>query len=291
MMTKEVVRAMEIQKFLGLSEQKQFAILTQVDINELKNPDDFPLLKKYIAMNVLMKARFAAEDHSRFNLTAHFRDFLGSYKREYKFNVSRSFDHSDSRISGLSSDSKSTVPLSSVSESERNDEITENNGYRFFHMSEIGFFNGNRKIFDLGVDQDNNIITKRINTKEGLQLNSSQPIHSELVTWDRLNEEDQLTALLAEIKKETSYENTLGYDLLCVVMTCTNALLYFGWFRPLFMPLALLVNLVIYPVVLPPLLVLVAIEHLIINPIKWVLESNEYDFVVEELTSPATAAI
>jgi hypothetical protein len=57
-------------------------------------------------------------------------------------------------------------------------------------------------------------------------------------------------------------------------------------------PLALVLNLAIYTTILPPALISIAIECLIINPIKALYESlstNEHEVFIQDVTTPAIA--
>lgn len=49
--------------------------------------------------------------------------------------------------------------------------------------------------------------------------------HSALQKWENLDDPIQLRSLFAEIKKETEYENTLGYDIYCSASYISSILL------------------------------------------------------------------
>ncbi len=74
-----------------MPKQKQQQFLMTIQINTLKDEQDLPLLKKFIAMKILMEARRYAEEKSRLNLTAQFRRFASIFDKEAQFNVETGF--------------------------------------------------------------------------------------------------------------------------------------------------------------------------------------------------------
>ena len=127
-MTKEIVQRTEISVFIGLSKQQQRALMAKLSIHDFKNEEDRPLLKKFIAMKVLMEARHAAEDQSPFNLTAQFRNLLAF------FGLNELVLGADN---GTSWD-RTLYP---------GEYQQATNGYRLFHISEMGMYVWNRKFF------------------------------------------------------------------------------------------------------------------------------------------------
>ncbi|MBA2650845.1 MAG: hypothetical protein H0U73_01040 [Tatlockia sp.] len=232
-------------------------------------------------MKVFLEVRRSAEDKSLFNLVAQFRNLLSFFDEEVRISVQTGYPKENFASNG---DYQEEYRLDAAA-----------NGIRLFHVNELGFFNGNkRKYFHLGLDKDFNIITKRVNTEIRFV---PKAIHSDLTTWDKLNEEYYLRTLFAEIKKETSYENSFGYDLFCSAIYSTNFLIFYSVLSeeidpqmvPITLTLALALSLAIHAVVLPIALALCALEHIIINPLKWVIDlmPGEHEAFIEEVKSPA----
>lgn len=70
------IRDKTIDSFLSSSKENQREFMNSIIIDELKEADNSPVLKKFIMMKVFMEARYAAENKSLFNLTAQFRNIL-----------------------------------------------------------------------------------------------------------------------------------------------------------------------------------------------------------------------
>jgi hypothetical protein len=268
----------EMSDFVQMSIKEQQQFLLTVKINTLKDQQDLPLLKKYLVMKILMEARRNAEDKSSLNLTAQFRRFASLFDKEVQFAVETGFP------TGLNPKFYGEY---------RHDASTK--GYRLVHVNEMGFFHSKRKHFNLDFDENYNICTQKVNVD--LVTTKPSSIFSEPVIWDKLNEKSYLTALLAEIKKETEYENTFGFDLLCAASYCTNGLLFFSLLSKeislilalILVPLVIVLSLALYALILPAALVFIAVEHLVINPIKSIIESilpDEHNAFIEDITSP-----
>ncbi|MBA2710284.1 MAG: hypothetical protein H0U57_06825 [Tatlockia sp.] len=131
-----------------------------------------------------------------------------------------------------------------------------------------------------------------------METTKHSPTFSDPIIWDKLNEKSYLKAIFAEIKNETDYENTFGFDLLCAASYCTNGLLFFSLLMKenslvlsLFLvPLVIVLSLALYALILPPALVFIAVEHIVINPIKKIIEAvqpSEHSAFIEEIVSPA----
>ncbi|PJE09843.1 hypothetical protein [Legionella sp.] len=269
--------AMTIPAFIKMPRAGQHIFLDKIKISELKS--NLPLLRKFVALKVLMEARSAVKDKSSFNLTAQFRNFLAS------FGVDELKLHADRGIS----DKRTNYP-----EEYRGDEITKN-GYRLFHISDMGHRIWTRKFFNIGIDNYDNIVTQKVKVKG--RLNKAPKSYVEdLETWQSLNKYD-LEAVFAAIKEESSYENSFGYDLFCAAMFCANGLLLLNYLCAtelnlgiglLLIPFVLTLNLAIYAVTLPPALTFIAIEYCLVNPIKWVVNAttpDQYQAFIEEVTS------
>ncbi|MBA3535236.1 MAG: hypothetical protein H0T84_01285 [Tatlockia sp.] len=234
-------------------------------------------MNKYIAMKVLLEARRNAEEKSSLNLTAQFRKFASLFDGEAQFNVETGFP-------------KGLNPA--FYKEYQKDALT--NGYRVVHVNEIGFFSSKRKHFNLYFDENNNICTQKVYVDIVTTIHS--PNFSDPVRWDKLNEKSYLLTLFAEIKNETEYENTFGYDLICAATYCSNGLLFYSLLSKelsltlsLFLiPLAIILSLTLYALILPAALVFIAVEHVVINPVKKILESilpGEHDAFIEAVTS------
>lgn len=263
------VQNTDMLDFKKWSKEEQREFISQIEVIELKRPKDLPVLKKFIAMKVLMEVRHAVENKSALNLTALFRNVLAFF--------------------GLG-ELRMDTDFYELYSGERPNDIPQN-GYNCFHISDMGLIHWNRKFFHIGVDKENNIITKETNTscniRRGLLLE-----HSEPKIWSNLDHDsEQLKNLLAEIKKQTQYENTLGYDLLSAVMFCLNGLVVLSAYTRLFAlvltPLALVLSTAIYALVIPATLTLSTLEHLIINPVKWIihaLQKDEHEAFIKAVT-------
>lgn len=260
------LQAITIPAFIEMSREAQRNFLKPIKISELKS--NRLLLQKFVALKVLMEARAAVEDQSLFNLTAQFRNFIASFGlKDWKFQV----------------------------EGSSPDELTTNNSYRLFHISDIGRSYWTRKTFHIGIDDNNELFTQQMEVKAKLDKDSEE--HSkELHIWKILNRAD-LKAVFAEIKKETRYENPFGYDLFCVAIYYANKLLLLnyktiidrGWGAGLLLlPFVLALNLAIYAIALPLALTTIALEYCIIEPIKWVVKAvtpDYYEEFIENITS------
>jgi hypothetical protein len=269
-MSLKLLQKTEMSFFFKMSKEDQQAFMAKVKINELKNKAHLPFLKKFIAMKVLMEARCAAEDHKLFNLTAKFRDLL-AFITKINLNL---------------------CVLNRGDDVRKDSDRIPKNGYQLSYIHQIGLFSWNSKLYKLDVDEENNIITEKVTRahKEYFISRTTNVTSEQIITWSQLNEEDYLKALFAEIKKETNYENTFGYDLFCVAIYVANTLLMMALmqdYKPLFIPLALTLNLAIYALIIPPVLIFTAIEHMIINPIKWIIDLAlpEHEDFIEEVTS------
>lgn len=267
---------MTIPAFIKMPRAGQQIFLDKIKISELKS--NLPLLRKFVAFKVLMEARSAVEDKSSFNLTAQFRNFLASFGLdELKLHADRG-----------ASDKRTYYG------EEYRDELAKNS-YRLFHISNMGHRIWTRKFFNIGIDKDNNIITQKVEVKGRLNK-KPKPYVEDLETWESLNRDD-LKAVFAAIKIESSYENSFGYDLFCAAMYCANGLLLLNYRCAtgsslacglLLLPFVLALNLAIYAVTLPPALTFIAIEYCLVNPIKWVVNTNtpdQYEAFIEAVTS------
>ncbi len=276
-MTIERLESTNVSNFIKMSKEEQKRFLSSIEIHALKAKQDLLLLKKYIAMKVLMIARSNVEDKSLFNIQAQFRQIIGVLQGE---------------------PAAVTVQIKKAGISSSSDQRSV--GYRFFHTSDLGFYCRKNKSFHLEVDENNNnILTQKCSSE--VSLSGFKWKDSDVATWSKLNEENDLRALLAEIKKEVSYETTFGYDFLCMGMYCANLIAFFSLLLSyetkligsvIFVPLALALNLAIYTLVLPPALTSIVIECLIINPLKALCESlsaDEHESFVQEVTTPAIA--
>jgi hypothetical protein len=280
-MTIELIKNTSMSDFISKSKWEQYNFISKVDISELRVKDQLPLLKKFIAMKVLMEARKASTNHSPFNLTAGFRDFLANImpdlnQKAYGGQTSDDFMYPDEKKL-------------------RDDKSNAINSYRLFHISEMGAFIWNRKFFKVAIDEDNNIITQKANTHRLFSITAPTNLdHPQ--TWDKLNDAYHLKLLFKEIKKETRYDNTLGYDLASVAFFCTNTLLGLcfsieNW-RILLVPLALALSVVVHALVLPVALALIAMEVMIVKPLELLVEAfspDEHAEFIDEVTSPALA--
>lgn len=278
-MTKEL-QAITIPAFLNKSRDEQSAFLQGLT-NYFRIPENRknPLLKKYVALVVLMEARCAAEDKSSFNLTAQFRNFLAFFGLE---DLKLGADRGNSHARTMYSEEKRTGDIAI-------------NGYRLFHISNMGHRIWTRKFFNIGLDKDHNILTQKVRI-QGKIGESPEPLVEDMELWETLNR-DQLKALFATIKEESSYENTFGYDLLCAGMYCANGLLLLNYLCAtegslgcglLLLPFALALSLAIYAVTLPPALTFMAIEYCIVEPIKLVVKMarpDKYEAFIEAVTS------
>ncbi|MBA2651884.1 MAG: hypothetical protein H0U73_06430 [Tatlockia sp.] len=270
-MTKTLINSTSISNFINKSKEEQQIFMAKVKIRELNQKEDRHLLKKIIAMKVLMEARRAIHDQSLFNITAQFREFLSYFSTEFHFEVDQaSSDHRLRKEGGES------VVLGS--EGARKDGIVA--GYRFFHTSEIGQLYWNRKFFTLGVDRSNNIVSKKVNhSNDALSTSFTK-------TWEILHKEN-LKSIFAEIKEETSYDNSFGYDLFCAAIYFSNALIDLSFESSYFyVPFALACSLVSYALVIPTALTLFALECFLIQPLKWVINSllpDEHAAFIEDL--------
>ncbi len=209
LMTIELIKNTSMQDFIYKNKWEQQLFIEKVKINELKDKDKLPLLKKFIAMKVLMEVRNATK-HSSLNLTAGFRDLLANlspdlHQKVFKPNKSGDIMYEKEALLAAAN-------------------IKSPNSYRLFHISDMGTYLWNRKFFKITVDENNIIITQKANTEKRLFDDPDTTIES-AQTWDTLNDEYSLKMLFNEIEKETRYDNTLGYDLASVAFFCTNGLL------------------------------------------------------------------
>lgn len=266
------LRQMKIADFIALDYVAQQKFLQQFAIDAFKNKENATLFKKYIALTVLMLARHDTEDKALFNLTAQFRNFLAYFGLDdlrLNANLGKSSD-------GILYNDEKCISAAS-------------NGYRLFHISDMGFAYWKRRYLYLGLDSENHLVTEAVETV-GRPFGGTETRHTQPITWDNLDNDVELRLLLAEIKKASTYENTLAYDLLCAAMFCANGLfilsLNCGYFSLIAIPLALAVNVAIYSAVIPPVLVLFTMEHLLVNPIKWLFNSvtgDPHEKFIEEV--------
>ena len=106
---------------------------------------------------------------------------------------------------------------------------------------------------------------------------------------ENLTDESELRLLFARIKQETHYDNTFGYDLFCIAMYSANGLLDLGksCCFIICLPLMILLNVAIYAVAIPTTMALAVVEHLVITPIKMVVDAimpNEHEEFIQEVT-------
>jgi hypothetical protein len=248
----EQLRAITIPAFINMTSKEQDAFFMQLgNLNEdFRKKENFPLVKKFVALIVLATAREAAEDKSLFNLTAQFRNLLAFFGLDH-LKLSADQGRTNNRV---------------MYPGEQRSGILATNGYRLFHVSDMGCGIWTRKFFNIGIDGENNIITKKVRTQKMIGQ-EPETIAEDMKKWEVLNRED-LSALMAVIQEETRYENTFGYDLLCTAMFCANELLVLNYLCAteaslacglLLFPFVLALNLAIYAVTLPPALTSIAI--------------------------------
>ncbi|MBA3537900.1 MAG: hypothetical protein H0T84_15060 [Tatlockia sp.] len=276
-MTIEMIKNTSMQDFIYKNKWEQQLFIEKVKINELKDKDKLPLLKKFIAMKVLMEVRNATK-HSSLNLTAGFRDLLANlspdlHQKVFKPNKSGDIMYEKEALLAAAN-------------------IKSPNSYRLFHISDMGTYLWNRKFFKITVDENNNIITQKANTEKRLFDDPDTTIES-AQTWDTLNDEYSLKMLFNEIEKETRYDNTLGYDLASVAFFCTNGLLNLsaslGCWSLLSVPVALALSVVVHALVLPVAIALVALEVMIVKPLEILiaaLSPHEQAKFIKEVTAP-----
>lgn len=183
-MSIQLIKDTSMQDFIKISHLAQKNFLKQVNISELKGEDHLPLLKKFIAMNLLMEVRKAAKNHSSFNLTAGFRDLIANISPDLQHKIIKGQKTTDILYP------KEGVLLDKDS----------SHSYRLFHVSDIGGYIWNRKFFKIAVDVNNNIITQKANTRM-LFSNPETNIES-AQTWVTLNDEYTLKMLFKEIEKK-----------------------------------------------------------------------------------------
>lgn len=276
--------------------------MTSININELKETHNRPLLKKFIAMKVFMEARHAAENKSLFNVTAQFRNVLALLFPALALGADYGEDPERTSRTGRGVRGPAVYDVDRAvggpppfnPGEDRKDAAS--NGYRLFHINNMGYRTWERKFFNLGVDEESTIYTKRITTSMRyvpgyffIATGGPYTIHGEIQKWDLLNE-SHLRRLFKEIKKETEYDNTLAYDLFCVASIGINMLLDLsinsGWFALILVPLALAVTAAIYTVVIPLSFTLYVLENLLVNPIKWAIDSlliDKNEVFIEEV--------
>lgn len=274
----ERVTEMTMDDFIGMSQREQREFISDISIPDLKEAENVRLLKKFIAMKVLMEARCAAEDKSLFNLTAQFRNLL-AFCGLRDLHLEADLGNSEDRV---------------LYAGERR---VGANGYRLFHVSEMGAHDWERKFFHVDTNNNMDIVTRitRTRPEDGLYYCKQVYIDAEAsVIWDLTNS-DHLRQLFNEIKKEARYENTLGYDLFCAAAFCAQTLFDLAWesnWAIIAVPAAILLNVAIYAVVIPTTLALSVMEHLVVNPVKWVVNTladtiitDPLDVFIDEVTS------
>ena len=147
--------------FLSSSKKDQRDFMDSINIHELKEINNRSLLKKFIAMKLLMEARHAAEDKSLFNLTAQFRNVLAPFAPRLRLGA----DYGDNDPAGRELLRDKRHLYGDVDDGEEDKKDASSNGYRLFHESQMGRNKWQRKIFNLGVDDANNgIVIKHIKT-------------------------------------------------------------------------------------------------------------------------------
>ncbi|MDP3704815.1 MAG: hypothetical protein Q8R24_02755 [Legionellaceae bacterium] len=296
--------------FLASSQQKQREFINGIKINELKETVDRLLLRKFIAMKVFMEARHAAEDKSIFNFTAQFRNILALFMPALKLGADYGPDPASTSKTGRGVRGPYFVDPSSFGGGDQPGEDKEDaasNGYRLFHVSQMGRNTWQRKFFNLGVDKENRIVTKKINTSIkpisgdiiadvlGCLGATSGPstIHDDLHRWDLDNAED-LRSLFAEINNESKYDNSLGYDLyraasFCICILFELSLENTGYLALILAPLALVVAVVVYAFVIPLSFALYAAQALLINPVQTAVDMllpNEHETFINAVCTP-----
>lgn len=295
--TAEKIQEMTFDAFFSSSKMMQREFINSIKLVELAG--NKPLLKKFIAMKVLTEARHAAEDKSLFNLTAQFRNFLALFLPALALGADHGPDPEGQSNTGRGIRGEYAVEVFGMPDVRQGEDRVDeaSNGYRLFHISEMGHYSWERRFFNLGVNKENEMVTKTISTKMEIGINqlfgySVGPFtyHSPLTTWDQLDNPTQLRGLFAKIKEETQYKNTLGYDLYCVAAYGIAILLELSANTSLFalvlVPFALMISLAIYAVVIPISLTLSAVEHLVINPLKWLSDhfvADEHEAFIEEV--------
>ncbi|MCA0402750.1 MAG: hypothetical protein LCH30_03040 [Proteobacteria bacterium] len=187
----------------------------------------------------------AAVEKPFYNPTAQYRNLLGFFGVETNISVSNTQNH--------------------LYESQK--EL--NNSFHFSHISDIGFRNWERKFFCMNVDNESHdFVTKTVVTK-AVARKVIGPEETPESEWDLLND-SHLKFLLEAIKKEATYENSLAYDLFCSASFCALGLLALSgeFFLPVSIPVAILLNIIIWSISLPICLTVKIIEEGIVNPIK-----------------------
>ena len=202
-------------------------------------------------MKVLLEARESSTNHSLFVIPAYFRSMLAAFGMD---DLSMKAYKGDSNFGVLYTGEEGQI----------------RNGYRIAHISEMGSTNWNRRFFNIGVDESNNIITQKANTTGHISYSKPEHKLDEQQTWD-LTDKETLKKLFAEIQKETTYEHTFGYDLVCAASFCAVGLLALSQeleHNLIFGAIAVLLSVIIYAAVIPPALTSIAMEELICKPLE-----------------------
>ena len=238
----------------------------------LKTIDPRDKLEEFITVNIFILARSAAEEKSLFNLTHQFRNLL-SYCGFAKYRP-RAY---------LSSQAYNDIYPKEM--------VKGNVGYSFFHTSKIGLSYWTQNFFHMNIDNSFVLTTEKIEMwPDYSKLNSLGKTCWSPSQWN-IKKQDDLKLLFDEIKKETRYDHTLGYDLLSFAVFSAACLLNLSIDVPhglyfITVPLALLINVVIFAVVIPSTLILTVLEYLVVEPIKWVvnaLRTDSFDAFLETL--------
>ena len=297
------VQNMELSTFLQYSKKQQREFINSVDIQKINETYDLDLFKKFVAMKIFMEARHAAEDKSLFNITAQFRNFIALIAPAVALGADYGNDPEDKSSTGRGVRGRYLAMNAEeeYDETEGEDRVDEaSNGYRLFHISNIGSYAWERKFFKMGFSNDT-FYTGSVKTRRDLIESFVKmgpcTYYDDIKRWDLAKETD-VRQLFKEIKKETEYENTFGYDVYSVAAFCVNGLLSLSWqsswFGLVLVPLALAITLAVYAAIIPLSLTLYTVEKLLIDPIKWGLNAlgkDENEAFIEEAFHGETCTI
>jgi len=191
--TAEKIQEMTFDAFFSSSKKEQREFINSIKLVELAG--NKLLLKKFIAMKVLTEARYAAEDKSPFNLTAQFRNFLALILPALALGADHGPNPEDNSNTGREIRGAYVVEVFGRPDVREGEDKVDaaSNGYRLFHISEMGHYSWERRFFNLGINEKNELVTKTISTKKEIGIDqlfgySVGPFtsHSDLTTWARL---------------------------------------------------------------------------------------------------------